>query len=385
MFHPSFNYRKLIFFKFRPGDEKSSSFIRLVLLGMAAILCGCNKPVETKPEKTLVRTVAVAPADPAMFLGKASYIALVKAEDETDLGFKVGGIIYSIGPEFDKEWDEGTPVKAGTVLAELKQSDFTNALASARAHAELAQKVFERFSKLRLKDAISQQELDVTEANWRTAKAQLDQAEQNLKDSHILAPSDGAVLARYVNSDATIAAGQRILRFAKNSLMSVELGLPDSLIHCVSTNDIVNVEISALEGHPPFQGRVTEVGIAASPETRLYRVVIKVPNPDGILRSGMTARIQIGDKATISPGFVTIPLSALITVSAKGSTTNAIDLAVYVVQNGKATRRIVRTADIVNSSILVSDGLKTGEQVVIGGTSFLYDGAPVDVVQDNNK
>jgi hypothetical protein len=35
--------------------------------------------------------------------------------------------LVGIGPTTDKDWDEGTPVKAGTVLAELKQADFTNA------------------------------------------------------------------------------------------------------------------------------------------------------------------------------------------------------------------------------------------------------------------
>ena len=52
----------------------------------------------------------------------------------------------------------------------------------------------------------------------------LDQAEQNLRDSRLVAAKDGVVLARYVNSRVTVAAGQRVLRFADTSLMSVELG-----------------------------------------------------------------------------------------------------------------------------------------------------------------
>ena len=134
---------------------------------------------------------------------------LVKFDHETDLSFKVGGILVSIGPAAGTDWDEGTPVKAGTVLAELKQADFTNALNSARAKAELAGKTLERFRKLRATDAISQQELDVTEADWRTAQAQLDQAEQNLRDSRLVAAKDGVVLARYVNSGVTVAPGQQ--------------------------------------------------------------------------------------------------------------------------------------------------------------------------------
>jgi multidrug efflux system outer membrane protein len=60
-------------------------------------------------------------------------------------------------------------------------------------------KTLQRFRKLRVTDAISQQELDVTEADWRTAQSQLDQAEQNLRDSRLVAAKDGVVLARYVS------------------------------------------------------------------------------------------------------------------------------------------------------------------------------------------
>jgi RND family efflux transporter MFP subunit len=257
-------------------------------------------------------------------------------------------------------------------------------LTSARAKAELASKTVVRFRKLRETDAISQQELDVTEADWRTAQAQLDQAEQNLQDSRLVATKDGVVLARYVNSHVTVSQGQRALRFADTSLMSVELGLPDRLIGRVAPGKEIDVEVSALEGLPPFKGRVTEVGVAASSEGRLFRVVIKVPNPDGLLRSGMTARIHVGDTATVKPGTVCVPLSTLVTLVSDrhSSATSKAQLGVFVVQEGKAVTRAVKTGDILNSSILITEGLRAGEQVVTSGASFLYDGAPIEVASD---
>ncbi len=54
-------------------------------------------------------------------------------------------------------------------------------------------------------------------------------------------------------------------------------------------------------------------------------------------------------------------------------------LAVFVVKDGKAAQRLVKTGDIVASSIIVTDGLKAGEEVVTRGASELYDGAPVIV------
>jgi RND family efflux transporter MFP subunit len=357
----------------------------LALLCVVLALGGCGKPAIRPPEKNLVRTAIVEPVSNAGSDGEASYLAAVKFDQETDLSFKVGGILVGIGPVPGKDWDEGTRVKAGTVLAELKQSDFTNALNSARARAELALKTVERFRNLRASGAISQQELDVDEADWRTAAAQLDQAEQNLRDSLLVAAKDGVVLARYVNSSVTVSSGQRVLRFADTSLMSVELGLPDRLIGRVAPGKEIDVEVSALEGLPPFKGRISEVGVAASGEGRLFRVVIKVPNPDGLLRSGMTARIHVGNTPAAKPGTVCIPLSALVTLPPDGQPQTGggkAQLGVFVVRDGKAVKRAVKTGEIINSSILITEGLHAGEQVVTAGASFLYDGAPVEVAAE---
>jgi RND family efflux transporter MFP subunit len=355
-----------------------------MLLCVALAFTGCEKPAAKSPEKSLVRTAVVEPMSNVRSDGEASYLAAVKFDHETDLNFKVGGIVVLNGPAANMDWDEGTPVKAGTVLAELKQSDFENALSAARAKAELADKTLERFRKLRTTDAISQQELDVVEAEWRTARAALDQAEHNLRDSRLVADKHGVILKRHINRGVTVAPGQPVLRFADTSLMSVELGLPDRLIGKLTPGQEIEVEISALEGLPSFKGRVSEVGVAASGEGRLFRVVIKVPNPDGLLRSGMTARIRVGDTSAAASGTVCIPLSALVTlVSDGGSHGNPqTQLGVFVVQDGKAVKRAVKTGDILRSSILVTEGLRAGEQVVTSGASFLYDGAPVEVAPE---
>lgn len=371
------------------GIRASGRALLRAASAVAAILtlatAGCGRPVKVAPEKALVQTTIVQPLTNTHYDSEASYLAYLRFDQETDLSFKVGGILESIGPIPGTDWDEGTPVTAGSVLAELKQSDFTNALISARARADLMNKQVERFRRLRATDAISQQELDVIEADWRTSQAQLDQAEQNLRDSRLVAAKDGVVLTRHVNSRVTVAPGQRVLRFADTSLVSVELGLPDRLIGQVTPGREVDVEVSSLEGLPPFKGRISEVGVAATGEGRLFRVVIKVPNPQGILRSGMTARIHVGGNAVVRPGTVCIPLSALLTLPPKSGSEASVAtnrLGVFVLQNGRVKSRPVKTGDIMKSSILVMEGLQAGEQVVTSGASFLFDGAAVEVAPE---
>ncbi len=349
----------------------------------AFFFSGCQKPVEAqKPQKLVVKTEPAEPLSRANFLSSApEYIATVKADQETELSFKVGGIIDQIGPEPHHDWDEGSKVKAGDLLARLKQADFRNALASAKAAAELADANNERLNKLLAKNVVSRQEVDKAKADAETAKAQLQQAEQNLRDSELHAPFDGTILTRLVNSGETVGAGKPVLRFGDLSVMQVELGVPDRLVDLFKVGDSIDVKISALQGRPALRGKISEVGVAANNAGRLYRIVIKVPNPDGTIKSGMTATVKAGGTGAAAKGQVVVPLSALVAPPEPGLSENKprTQLAVFVVKDGRASLRQVKTDDIVASSIIVTNGLQPGEQVVTRGASQLYDGAPVEV------
>ena len=80
----------------------------LTFLCAAFVLGGCGKPAARRPEMALVRTAVVQPMDGLGSDGEASYLALVKFDHETDLSFKVGGILVRVGPTAGTDWDEGT-------------------------------------------------------------------------------------------------------------------------------------------------------------------------------------------------------------------------------------------------------------------------------------
>jgi multidrug efflux pump subunit AcrA (membrane-fusion protein) len=78
----------------------------------------------------------------------------------------------------------------------------------------------------------------------------------------------------------------------------------------------------------------------------------------------------------MKPDTVIIPLSALVTFPP------GTQVGVFVAEGDKAAKRLVKTGDILSSSILVTGGLKAGERVVTSGAAFLHDGASI-VIADN--
>jgi len=365
------------------GNSHVRNLVALVFsFALLVVLSGCSKTADKQTrEKTVVGTQRAEALGSTDLSGSSpEYIGAVRANEETDFSFKVGGVVELAGPDPHRDWEEGTALKAGTVLARLQQADFRNALASAKAAAQLAASNNDRLRKLVASNVVSKQEADKGKADSDTAEAQLRQAEQNLRDSELLAPWDGVVLTRHVNSGETVSSGKPVLRFGDLRTMSVELGVPDRLVGLFSVNKDIDVDISALPGRPPFRGKISEVGVAASNAGRLYRVVIKVPNPDGIIKSGMTATVKAGGVVASGPVQVLVPLSALIAPPSRSSEGDKSpkQLALFVVKDGKALLRLVKTGDIVASSIIVTEGLQVGEEVVTKGASQLYDGALVE-------
>jgi RND family efflux transporter MFP subunit len=128
------------------------------------------------------------------------------------------------------------------------------------------------------------------------------------------------------------------------------------------------VLVSAYEGGM-FAGAISEIGIAADPASRLFRVVLKLDNADGRLKSGMTASVRLGGRASHAVSGVSLPLSALVAADKTGKRS-----AVFVVgDDGRAHLRQIQTSEIVGSAILVTDGLQAGDKIVTLGTGLLSD------------
>lgn len=351
-------------------------FLSWVLPVLMGGFVGC-RPTHAPPvQKLVVRYVEAEAMRGANVQSRSEYIALVRGDVETELGFKVSGVLELIGRDGERQdWQEGVGFAGGELLARLRQEDFVSAAKSARAKAELAGKDYERAVTLRKDGAVSQQELDASSARRDSADAALAQAEQALKDSVLRAAYPGTILTRFASAGETVAVGKPVLKVADLRQMSIELGVPDRLVGQIRVGQEIPVKISALEASS-FIGRVSEVGAAAKEGARLFRVVIKVANPQGLLRSGMTASVAPGESVAFAADSVLVPLSALVT-SARGGATN--QLAVFVVDAaGTARERPVKTDDIIRSSIVVSAGVKPGDKVVTVGAGTLYDGAPVD-------
>jgi RND family efflux transporter MFP subunit len=353
-------------------------FAAAVLLSGSLLLPACKPRIAAVAAPLDVRVVSARPFDHAQSdTGGAAFLGLLRGDPETSLSFKVNGQIARIGPaDGTEDWNEGAAVEKDAVLAQLDTANFVNAVAAARARTEYARAAFARTAELFVAANLSKNEFEASRAQKDTAEADLAQAEQNLRDTTLRAPYTGTVLARLAKSNEYAAAGRPVLRVGGFRQMKLEIGVPDTLLGRLGVGQDYPVKVSAFEGGE-FTGRLSELGTAAAEGSRLFRVVLEISNGDGRLKSGMTATVRLGQYGAPLSAGVLVPLSALVSPGRAGAAPGTI--AVFVVGDDQMAReRLVRTGDLIQSSIVVTDGLRAGERIVSVGAGQLFDGARVN-------
>lgn len=325
---------------------------------------------ETAPQS--VRYVVAQPLDAEGVRPGSSFLGLLRCDTEALLAFKVPGQIVGIGPEGEGEdWREGVPVAKGAVLARLDPADYVNLVNAARSRADFTRSAFARYAELFAAASISKNDFDASRSQKETAEADLARAEQNLTDTVLRAPYAGVLLSRYAKTGEVTAPGKPVLRLGDFRRVSVDVGVPETLLGELAVGQTYPVRLTAFPSERHV-ATVHEIGAAAAEGSRLFRVVLKVPNPDGRLKPGMTASVRFGQAPSHPEGSVAIPLSALF--SSAGTVKGP---AVYVVEGATARLRRVKTGDFSGNSVVVTEGLRAGDRVVTAGAEQLHDGAAV--------
>src|SRR5688572_1598734 len=244
----------------------------------------------------------------------------LEAVTTVEVGTQVSGTIKTLGADFNSQ------VRQGQVIAQLDPSLFDTQVAQERAsvsrlrakversrvQADEAQVKLRRTRELASQQMIAQSDLDAAqstasaadaavksaEAQLVQAQASLNQAQVNLSHTVIRAPIDGVVIARNVNVGQTVAASMQaptLFVLAQNlKEMRVNASVDESDIGKIQTNQPVRFRVDAYPNET-FRGMVSQVRLQPVVEQNVvsYVTVIDVPNPDLMLKPGMTAAVTI--------------------------------------------------------------------------------------------
>ena len=339
------------------------AFFIVALAACLGIVACSSKGSEAGPPARVVQT---APVRVAALDNTLHAVGLLTPKDEARLSFKVGGVVESIKVE------EGQNVKAGQVLAVLKQAEIGASVEQARQGTEKAQRDLER-AKTLLADGVTTDEAvqDLTTA-YKVASAVESGAEFNAAHTRIAASADGVVLRKLAEANEVVLPGQTVLVLggAKRGWV-VRIGLADRDVVRTHLGDAARLEFDAWPGQS-FVGRVSNIASAADAATGTFTIEVQLDAGNARFVQGLVAKVALTPQA--SGEVMVIPVQALVEANDK-------EAGVFVFDPSRQTvKRIsVQIGRMSGGQIEVLDGLAAGTEVVTDGAAFLENGESVRV------
>jgi RND family efflux transporter MFP subunit len=193
-------------------------------------------------------------------------------------------------------------------------------------------------------------------------------ARQQLADTELFAPIDGAVRERRASVGEYLAAGAPVLGLVRLHPLRLRVAVPERDAPSVRVGQAVGVRV---EGDPSAHaGRVARVSPAIQEQSRTLIVEAEVANRDGRLRPGSFARAEIAVEA--GRPAVLVPVSAITTFAGLEK--------VFVVKDDRAVEKRVRTGRRAGNRVEILEGVAAGDPVVVDPGN-LAAGSPVRVAR----
>ncbi len=332
---------------------------------IAGFIAAAPKPVET---------VSAEGARQDQWDPLVAAIGTLTAVNGIEMAPQVGGVVKELN------FDSGDLVKKGQKLLQLdtdtEEADLKNfkvQLANAETELDRRQKVFD-------KGFAAKADLDTARTTRDQLLASIQRTEALIAQKSIYAPWDGRLGLRDVAVGKYVAAGEKIVWLQSVDPIYADFTVTESDFGRIRIGQKVSARFSAYpDGN--FKGEITSTDARVSAASRMITVRAKIENPDGRLVPGMYADVNVvvGEPEPV----VTIPQTA-VTYSLYGDSVFAVVKAKNPDPNAKEPqleieRRFVKLGAVRDGRVMVADGVKAGDQVVIAGQNKIDQGSKVRI------
>jgi membrane fusion protein (multidrug efflux system) len=263
---------------------------------------------------------------------------------------------------------EGSTVSKGQPLVQVDDAELKAEVARAEAERDLARQSLARTRELLAQKASSQSELERAEATARSTEAAHQLLKVRLDRTTVRAPFSGVAGRRLVSLGDYVTTSTGLMTLQTVSPQRAVFQVPERYADKLKVGQEVTFRVAALPGRE-FSGRVDFVDPVVQLPGRTITVKAQVPNPRRELQSGMFIEVRLA--TDVRPSAVVIAEDAVLPIQG----TNYV----WVVVDGKATRRQVELGVRTPGLVEARSGVEAGEQVVVGGQERLAEGAPVAV------
>ncbi len=339
----------------------------VVMLAAAAMLAlpGCEtgeaRVVPAESEEFGVR-LPVEVALPATIDLYATWhtTAALDADREALIPARVAGEVVEILVE------EGQTVTPGQPLARLEGERLRLEMLAAKARFEMTAREHARSQSLRARGLVSAAAAEALAFDLDALEAAYELKRLEHEYTTIRATIPGVVSHRHIKLGWRLEAGEPAFSIANTERLVAELYIPQAELGKIAAGQVTSITVDASPS-TDFEATIARVSPTVDASDGSFRATVYVDNGAGLLAPGMFARFSIAFEKHADA--LAVPSGAVVSEDNED--------VVYVVTDGAASRRPVRTGIQSGGMTEILDGIDAGEPVVVSGHASLRDGARV--------
>lgn len=350
---------------------------QVILTGILAIMLftGCSEEQQTTDEE-LVKTVNVETKtiQQQPFERYLKLVGTVEAQNDVRISAEVSGRItkYFV--------DQGDEVQQGDPILKIDDSQLIRERERLEAVTAQAKENYERLKRLYEQDSVGS-EIDYLNAkyNYEQNKAALESVKVNIGKTTVNAPFDATIENIFLEEGEMASPGAVLVRLIGINKLKISTGVPSVYSNVVNKGDMARIWFDFQQADT-LQLPISFVGKSISPQARTFEVEVKLPAETENYKVDMIANVMIR----------TLQNDEAVVVGEEFVFENNGNNVVYVVSENGNGRKIARMRPVelgasYKNSVIISEGLKPGDELITVGSSFLQDSMRITVVESKDQ
>lgn len=353
--------------------KKRYIIVAIILCGLIALIANrisvnskASSP-KNAPRTSTVMSVEGKVVKAEKFAENLTLSGTLEANEEIELRSEISGIVESIN------FEEGTKVSKGQILFQVNDVELRAQLSQVKTAQQLASENQRRAKLLLDKQAISQEEFEVANADFESTRAQSDLIAAQLSKTTVRAPFSGTIGLRSISKGTYVTPATPIAKLVNTSQLKLTFAVPEKYASQMKVGTELTFSTSNSQEEHTARIYALEPQVDIASRTLTMRAIVE--NKEGKLFPGTFANVTL-PLETVDNAML-VPTESLIPIQ-NGK-------KIFVMDNGKAKEVEVETGARTDKDVRVLSGIKVGDTILTSGVMSLKNGAPVKVNLKNQS
>jgi len=331
-----------------------------MILSVVFAACSRQNGTQTQGKTIPVKVKEIAATQTS---GSKKYVGTVEESVAVSLSFSLIGTVEEVFVQ------EGQRVRKGQLLAALNTATAENSYQGSIAKLRQAQDAYDRLTKVHENGSLSDIKFVEVETGLQQAKAMAAIAKKNLDDCRLYSPRDGVIATRNIEAGSSVSPVQTAFKLVSVDKVFVKIPVPENEIGSIAEGQTAKVIVAALD-NAVFSGKIEIKGVSANAMSHTYEAKIGIANPQSQIMPGMVCKVSLAGSDNAAE--IIVPNSA-VQISADGKR------YVWLAKENIANRHFVKTGNLTDSGIAITEGLSAGDKLIVEGFQKLSEGMKIVV------